>query len=398
MATIIQKTYRYRLKPTSAQEELFRQFAGARRFIWNWALAQRKAHYRETGKSLSVATLCLELTQLKRQPGYEWLRLMDSQALQQAIRDLDRAYVNFFERRAHLPRFKNRKRSHLSFRIPQRVTLKRDRLNVPKIGEVKLVLHRHTEGTVKSATFVQDATGAWYVTLVCHVELADQGEPPVEPAVGLDLGLKDLVVTSDGERMPAPRYYRVAERKFKRLQQHLSRCKKGSRNRQKARRAVARQHLRVKNLRNDFLHKLSATLTSQYSTVCIEDLNVSGLAKTKLGKSVLDAGWSTLRFQLTYKTVWRSKRLVIVGRFFPSSRLCSACGTVNPNLTLADRSWTCDCGVSHDRDLNAALNIRDEGLRLILADGLSDSQNASRVLIRPATSGHGALTEEAHVL
>jgi putative transposase len=394
MPTTIQKTYRYRLKPTPQQEKLFRQFAGARRFVWNWGLARRKTHHRETGKTLSVAALCGELTQLKRQPGYEWLRLMNAQSLQQALRDLDRAYVNFFEKRAQFPRFKRRKGSQLSFRIPQSLSLRRDRLFVPKVGEVRLILHRQTEGALKSATFTQDATGKWYVTLVCHVVLPERVEPPLEPVVGIDVGLKDLAVTSDSERTPAPRYYRAAERKLKRLQRHLSRCKKGSRNREKARSKVARQHQRVANLRNDFLHKLSHTLTRQYNTVCIETLNVSGLAKSKLAKSVLDAGWSTLRFQLTYKAHWRGKRLVLIGRFFPSSRLCPVCGTVNPNLTLSERTWTCACGVSHDRDLNAARNIRDEGLRLLLADGTSDSRNASRVLVRPATGGLGALTEE----
>jgi putative transposase len=395
VSTTIHKTYRYRLKPMPQQAELFRQFAGARRWIWNWGLARRKAHYHDTGKALSYQALAAELTQLKRLPGYEWLREINSQSLQQALRDLDRAFVNFFDKRAHFPRFKTRKRSRLSFRIPQRVILKRDRLTVPKIGEVKLVLHRQIEGTLKSATFAQDATGTWYVTLVCHVELADRPELPVEPTVGVDLGLKDLIVTSDGKQVQAPRLYRAAERKLKRIQRHLSRCQQGSRNRERARRNVARQHQRVKNFRNDLLHKLSNALIRQYNTVCIEDLNVSGLAKSKLGKSVLDAGWSTLRFQLAYKALWCGKRLVTIGRFFPSTRLCPSCGRVNPDLTLADREWTCACGATYDRDLNAARNIRAEGLRLLLADGLSDSQNASRVLVRPATSGHGALTEEA---
>lgn len=148
-------------------------------------------------------------------------------------------------------------------------------------------------------------------------------------------------------------------------------------------------------MRNDSLHKLSHTLTRDYNTVCIENLNVSGLVKTKLGKSVHDAAWSTLRAQLTYKALWRGKRLIVVGRFFPSSRLCPACGTINPDLTLNDRVWTCGCGATHDRDLNAARNIRAEGLRLLLADGTSDSQNASGAPVRLAAGEHGAMKEKA---
>ena len=266
-----------------------------------------------------------------------------------------------------------------------------------RAGQVKLVLHRQTEGTLKSATFRQDATGKWYVTLVYHGALPAMPAPPVAPAVGIDLGLKDLAVTSDGQRTPAPRHYRAAERKLKRLQRHFFRCKKGSRNRQKARIAVARQHQRVANLRHDTLHQRSHELTRDYNTVCIEDLHVSSLAKTKLGKRVLDAAWATLRAQLVYKALWRGKRLIVVGRFFPSSRLCSVCGTINPDLTLSERVWTCGCGTVHDRDLNAARNIRAAGLRL-LAGGTPDRQNASRVPVSLATGEHDTLTEEAHRL
>jgi putative transposase len=246
---------------------------------------------------------------------------------------------------------------------------------VPKIGLVGMVLHRPLEGTLKSATFKQDATGAWYVSLVVHFELLDMTPPPPVPerVVGVDLGLKELAVLSDGERVPAPKHYRRAERKLRRLQRRLSRCQKGSKGREQARRAVARQHLKVANQRKDHLHKLSSRLVGQYDAIIVEDLAVATLAKTKLGKSVLDAAWGQLRFQLTYKTCWKRKALVVIGRFFPSSRLCAACGAINGELTLSEREWTCACGVRHDRDLNAARTIRHEGLRLLLAGGTSES-------------------------
>ncbi len=377
--TMHQKAYRYRLRPTPVQEGLFRQFAGARRWVYNWALERRQAHYKATGKRLSVTALCAELAALKQQPHTAWLREMDSQALQQAIRDLDLAFRAFFEKRARFPRFKAKKRERPSFRIPQRVTVEGEMLMVPKVGPVKLVLHRPLEGTPRSATFKQDAIGAWYVTLIVHVDLPDTPLPPPDPArtVGVDLGLKDLAVLSDGRRVPAPKHYRRAERKLRRLQRHLSRCQKGSKNREKARAKVARQHQRVASRRRDHLHKLTTALVRQCDAICIEDLAVSGLGKTNLGKSVYDAAWGMLRSMLAYKTRWQGKRLAVIGRFYPSSRLCRACGTVNADLTLADRVWTCACGAAHDRDVNAAENIRHEGLRLLLAEGYPESQNAS---------------------
>lgn len=395
-----QKAFRYRLLPTARQFALFRQFAGARRFTYNWALARRKQHYAATAKNLSLTELCAELTLLKRQPETAWLRECNAQLLQQALRDLERAFTAFFARRARFPRFRSRRRDRPSFRIPQSLRLDGERLLVPKVGPVRLVLHRPLEGELKSATFTQDATGAWYVSLVAHVELPDT--PPSPPApertVGVDLGLHNLAVLSDGRRVPAPRHYRRAERKLRRLQRRLARYQQGSKKREKVRRQLARQHLRVANQRKDHLHKLSAAFVREHDAVVIEDLNVKGLSKTKMGKSVHDAGGATLRFQLTYKARWQRKRVVTIGRFFPSTRLCPACGRVNGELTLAEREWTCGCGVVHDRDLTAARNIRDEGLKLLLAAGTAESENALRELVSPATGRRGLMTGEAPAL
>lgn len=369
-----QKAYRYRLLPTTAQKAVFEQWAGARRWVFNWALARRQTHYRATGKLLTVTKLCAELTILKRQPETAWLQAMNAQSLQQAIRDLDQAFRAFFAKRSRFPRFRSKKRDRPTFRLPAEVMVVDGRLYVPKIGLVRMILHRPVEGTVKSATFKQDATGAWYVTLVAHIVVPDIPLPlPVRArTVGVDMGLHDLVVLSDGRRVPAPRYYRRAERKLRRLQRHHSRCQRGSRNREQARRALARQHQKVANQRNGHLHKLSATLVREYDAIVIENLNVQGLSRTKAGKSIHDAGWATLRFQLTYKARWQQKHLIVVDRFFPSSRLCSVCGAINGDLTLADRVWTCACGTIHDRDLNAARNLQDHGLRLILAGGTTE--------------------------
>jgi putative transposase len=216
--------------------------------------------------------------------------------------------------------------------------------------------------------------------------------PTTERTVGVDLGLKDLAVLSDGTRIPAPKHYRRAERKLRRLQRHLSRCQKGSKGREKARIKVARQHQKVANQRRDHHHKFTTALVRQYDAIAVEDLNVRGIGKTNRAKSVHDAGWAQLRFQLSYKARWAGKHLVVIGRFFPSSRLCSVCGAVNDALTLSERVWTCACGAFHDRDLGAACNIRDHALRLLLADGTSDSLNAPRELVSPVTHGRGSMT------
>jgi putative transposase len=267
--SVHQKAYRYRLLPTSQQEAVFEQWAGARRWTFNTFLARRIEHYKATGKTLSYNDMARELTVLKRQPQTAWLRDCNAQSLQQALRDLDKAFSAFFARRSRFPRFKAKKRETPSFRLPAEVKLLDGHLSVPKIGLVAMILHRPIEGTLKSATFKQDATGAWYVSLVVHFELADTTPPPpaLSRVVGLDLGLKALAVLSDGERVPAPKHYRRAERKLRRLQRRLSRCQKGSTGREQARRAVARHHLKVANQRKDHLHKLSARLIGQYYAI-----------------------------------------------------------------------------------------------------------------------------------
>src|SRR5919204_590470 len=276
-SSTVHRVYRFRLEPTAEQEQRLRQFAGARRFIWNWALQQRREHHRRTGKSLPARELSAHLTALKDQPETAWLREMDSQLLQQVLADLQRAYVNFFERRARYPRFKSRKRDTARFRIPQRV----------------------------------------------H-----------------------------------------------------SRRQKGSRNKARARSKVARVHQRIANQRAHFCHDLTTKLIRKHQAVCIEGLNVKGLARTKLATSFYDAALGQIRRQLVYKGEWFGMHVVVVDRFFPSTQLCSVCGYKNTTLTLEDRAWTCPvCGTTHDRDLNAAVNIKKEGLRL-LAVGHTESLNA----------------------
>jgi putative transposase len=362
--TTLHKVYKFRLCPNKAQAAQLVALAGSRRFIFNWALARRKEHYAATGKTLSLAKLGLELTILKQQEQTKWLKDSDSQLLQQAVQDVDRSFKNFFEKRASFPCFKSKHRDPLTFRIPQRVTANGNRLYVPKVGHVKFRKSQDIDGQTKSATFKRGADGHWYVTLVAEFEMPDVALPPVQEdrVVGIDLGLKDFIVLSDGTRLKAPRFFRKGEQKLAKAQRQLSRCKKGSKRYGKARLRVARIYQHVANQRADFIHKTTYGLIRDYQGFCIENLSVKGLAKTKLSKSILDAAFGEFRRQLEYKSVWNRKRLAVVGRFFPSSKLCGTCGTVNQKLTLSDRLWTCGCGAIHDRDLNAACNIKKEGL------------------------------------
>jgi len=342
---------------------------------------------------LSKADLERELVALKQQPATVWMQDMDSQALQQTLRDLDSAYQHFFRRvkngdkKKGFPTFKSRKTDTPRFRISQRVRVEGSFVRAPKIGMVRARIHRPLEGTSKSATFKQEPDGHWYVCLVTEQSAPDRTERPVQSHVGVDLGLKTFAVMSDGQEVANPRYYRTQMRKLRRANQTLHRRVTGSANRMKARHTVARLHQKTRNLRADFLHKLTTDLADHADLISIEDLAVRGLAKTKLSMSVLDASWGMFRQLLTYKADHRDRYLMVIGRFYPSSRLCPACGAINSELTLADRTWVCGCGVRHDRDLNAARNIDQEGMRLFeqhVAAGYAETQNACGDSVSPA--------------
>jgi putative transposase len=292
MTRTIQTTYRYRLTPTAEQVSWSQQFAGARRFVWNWGLSRKREHYQATGKNLTYNALCRELTALKRQPETTWLRAMHSQLLQQALRDLEHAFQAFFRRvrtgepKKGFPRFKSKKTDPLRFRLPQHVRVEGSFVRVPKIGLVKAIVHRPITGVTKSATFKRESGGYWYITLVVEQSHPPHVERTVKTHVGVDMGLKSFGVLSNGETLANPRFYRTQMRKLARMQRALSRKQKNSRNRSKARRKVARLYQKVTHQRLDFLHKLSRDLVSRFDLISIEDLNVRGLARTKLSCDV----------------------------------------------------------------------------------------------------------------
>jgi putative transposase len=351
-------------------------------------LGRWKEHYATTGRSISLKRLSAELTALKAKPETAWLSECDSQALQQVLADLHRSYANFFRKRARLPRFKSRKRYKARFRIPQRVKVADGKVYVPKVGWVRIRQSREVDGPTKGATFRREADGHWYVSLTVEFEMPDVAIPAPEPerTIGIDLGLIDFVTPSDGSKpVPAPKFYRKATNKIRRAQKAVSRRQKGSKRREKARNRLARAHQEAGRQRQDFLHKLSTDLVGRYEAICIEDLNVKGLARTKLAKSFADAAMSEFRRQLEYKCSWNRRTLVVIDRFFPSSKMCNRCGALNDRLALSDREWDCDCGARHKRDFLAACNIRDEGLRLLAAGQAErlNAQGASVSLDRP---------------
>ncbi len=372
---------RFRLEPTPAQAAVCVRFAGARRFVWNWGLAQRKTHYAASKTTLSLSVLDKALTQLKRQPDTAWLTHIDSQLLQQALRDLEQAFRRFFDGTARFPRFKSKKRDRLTFRIPQRIKVHEGKVSLPKIGWVRFRQSRAIEGRLTSATVSQDACGHWWVTLTTEQPIvATPPQPPNPDCIpGIDDGVADLVVLTTGGKIPAPRFLRQGERRLRRAHQALSRTQRGSHNRDKARQRLARCSQRIANQRRDFLHQLSHRLLVEFDGLCIQDHDLRSLARTKLAKSLLDASLGELRRQFRYKARWRGKVCLEIEPRYPSTQVCSACLAQNTALTLQHRTWTCPtCGANHDRDLNAAQNIRREGLHHYVAVGHTETRNACR--------------------
>jgi putative transposase len=344
---------------------LEKQF-GCARFVYNRFLVVRNGYYAAhkddpQKKGLNYYATATQLKELKKQPEYAWLKDAHSQVLQQALMNLERAFQNFFAKRAKYPKFK-RKHGVQSIRFPQYFFVLEKHIAVPKIGKVKAKIHRPLEGKPKNLTITKTKSGRYFAAVQVEVEVPEP--QPKSGAVGIDLGLKSFLVTSDGQEIAPPKHLRKAQKKLVRLQRHLSRCKKGSHGREKARLALARQHEKVANQRADFLHKASYRLTQEFGLIGLEDLKVRGMVKNRrLARAISDAGWGEFKRQLAYKATWNGGIVVEIDRFSPSSKRCSACQSIMPEMPLSVRAWDCPCcGVHHDRDLNAAINILQEAL------------------------------------
>ena len=370
----IHRTYKFRLYPTKAQTELLAKHFGCARFVYNYFLNQRIEQYRLTGKSDGFYEQSKTLTELKKQEDTAWLKGVNAQSLQFALRCLETAYTNFFKKRSKFPNFKS-KRSENSFTIPQCASIAGDRLFIRKFNEgIKCRVHREVKGKIGKVTITKTTSGKYFASVHTEEEYATPFEK-TNKSVGVDLGLKDLLVTSEGERFANNHYTKKYERKLATAQRHLSRKVKGSRGFEKQRLKVARLHEKISNCRMDYLHKCSISLVRRYDTICIEDLNVKGMVKNHhLAKSISDASWYSFVSMLTYKAEWNDKKVVKIDRFFPSSQTCSVCGYINKETKkLSIREWECPaCHSHHDRDVNAAINILRVGLKQYTSAGYAD--------------------------
>ena len=367
------RAYKYRIYPTDEQKVLFAKTFGCCRFVYNWALNLKITAYKERKETLGNVYLTnLMKSELKAE--HEWLSEVNSQSLQSALRNLDTAYTNFFRNTTAVgfPRFKSRK-DRQSFLCPQhcRVDFTDGTITVPKAKDIPAVLHRKFKGTVKTVTVSMTPSGKYYASVL--VDTSMQEIQPLEPvlrtSLGIDLGIKSLAVCSDGRTFENPKNLQKNLDRLAVLQKRLSRKRKGSENRNKARVKVARLQERIANCRRDNLHKITHALThdNQVRTICMEDLNVKGMQRNHhLAGSVGDASFGMFLTLLEYKCRWYGVNLVKIDRFAPSSKTCRKCGCVYKGLKLSERSWTCpECGAHHDRDFNAACNIKEFGLKAL---------------------------------
>ncbi|MDD3856880.1 MAG: IS200/IS605 family element RNA-guided endonuclease TnpB [Methanoculleus sp.] len=381
------QAYKYRMYPNREQIASLLQHIHACRFVYNHSLEQKIRAYEQEGRKLSCFDLNTRLPALKEE--HPWLKEVNSQSLQSTNKNLDNAFTRFFREKRGFPRFKSKKNPVQSFQVPQHYTVdfEQGRIKLPKIGEIRTIFHRVFTGKMKYATVSITSTGKWFVSI-----LVDDGTVEPEPTpssldttIGIDVGLLNFATLSTGENIENPRYLKNSLQRLKVLQQRVSRKKKGSKNRQKAILRLARCHEMVANQRNDFLHNLSFRVVSENQAIAVESLNVAGMQKNHcLAQAIGDVSWSTFFTMLEYKCQKYGKTLLKIGRFDLSSKICNCCGYINRDLKLSVREWICpDCGTHHDRDINAAINIKKFALQEQNLVGVSGVERAAEPVDLP---------------
>lgn len=402
--------YRFELDPNNRVRTLLYKHAGVARFVYNWSLARRIERFKTQEGKLKFTNAREEhkaLTALKA-TDFPWMYEVSKCAPQEALRDLDRAFKSFWARRKEgvgFPHFKKKYVSRDSFRLYESIKVQDRYVQLPRLGTIrtKEKIAGRVKGRILSATVSREAD-RWFVSLAVIEEVQDV-QPVGGPTVGVDLGLKTFAVISDGMKVSSPSPLRASLKRLARAQRRHSRKKKGSNNRKKSAQKIARIHTRVANVRKDFLHKFTTMLAKTKSVIVIEDLNVKNMSRNHcLARSISDQGWGETRRQLTYKTTWYGSRLVVADRWFPSSKMCSACGLKRTELALSVREWACEgCGVIHDRDENAAKNL--EGYPEFSGEpGIAKSSKpveipltAEREAQASWTTSHESLNQEANI-
>ncbi len=363
----MKRVYKYKIKPTIKQQCQLHKVFGCTRFIYNWGLDKKTKAWVNEHKSVSYFELAKELTILKNTENYKWLKDVPNECLQQSLRCLDNAYTQFFKSKNNFPKFKTKKKSKDAAKYIAAVhfDFEKQKVKIPKCGWVKICKNKIfnlSNCKIGTLTVSKDKCGEFWCSIVVEDNKPQKLKAKIseKTSVGIDLGIKDYAILSDSTKYSNPKYYEKNKLKLKILQQKFARTKKDSKRHEVMRLKVAKQHRKITNMRIDFLHKLTTELIQKYDTICLENLNVEGMMKNhNLAQAIQSASWSEFVRQLKYKAEWRGKNIIFIGRFEPSSKTCNKCGYINKELKLNDREWICPiCGEHHDRDVNAAINIK----------------------------------------